>query len=65
MPYIDSECKERWIEELEAFKNIVYKDIYEPFGFTLQEAWQAWQMNLLKNAIYDLEAKVEGLDKDW
>lgn len=40
-----------WTSMLADFRENVYPNIFEPFGFTFVEAFQAWQLNKIFNEL--------------
>jgi hypothetical protein len=49
----DEESERSWRRYLNDFKTEVYP-VFAPFGFTLPEAFLAWQMNRVNNNVSSL-----------
>lgn len=50
-----------WRKYLMDFQERIYPAAFEPFGFTLPEAFLVWKINQLNNNIIDVETAVKEL----
>lgn len=53
----------RWLTYLRSFQEHVYTLVFQPFGFTLPEAFIAWQLNRINNSVGDVEVAITGEDE--
>jgi hypothetical protein len=50
-----------WKTYLMDFQERVYPAAFEPFGFTLPEAFLVWKLNQMNNNVMDVETAVKEL----
>ena len=55
----NEDTEESWIGYLRQFKEDVYP-VFEPYGFTLPEAFAIWSQNKLHNVIADILRETHG-----
>ncbi len=46
---------EGWNEMMENFVNIIYPNTFKKFGFSIPEAFAAWQLNMIRNELIDVQ----------
>lgn len=66
---LNDEQRKSWIDALEAFRDDVYPSIFQPFGFTLPEAYTIWRLNHIDTDLGQVVEELRELNRepvdDW